>query len=75
MAGGFDIKNGDIIYGVMEDKFGNSALIVQKSDYSRVMAEIELDSGDGYYVNKVYEYIHWLKADKYKGQVDLAFNY
>ncbi|HHT5675133.1 TPA: hypothetical protein ACTZF8_005113 [Raoultella ornithinolytica] len=58
MAGGFDIKNGDIIYGVMEDKFGNSALIVQKSDYSRVMAEIELDSGDGYYVNKVYEYIH-----------------
>ncbi|EHQ1051280.1 hypothetical protein KQL11_004458 [Salmonella enterica] len=58
MAGGFDIKNGDIIYGVMEDKFGNSALIVQKSDYSRVMAEIELDSGDRHYVNKVYEYIH-----------------
>ncbi|HDS7241233.1 hypothetical protein Q4R62_11875 [Morganella morganii] len=58
MAGGFDIKNGDIIYGVMEDKFGNSALIVQKSDYSRVMAEIEMDSGDKHYVNKVYEYIH-----------------
>lgn len=58
MAGGFDVKNGNIIYGVMEDKFGNSALIVQKSDYSRVMAEIELDSGDKHYVNKVYEYIH-----------------
>ncbi|EDV0511813.1 hypothetical protein QF25_15925 [Salmonella enterica subsp. enterica] len=58
MAGGFDIKNGDIIYGVMEDKFGNSALIVQKSDYSRVMAEIELDSGDKNYVNKIHEYMH-----------------
>lgn len=58
LAGGFDVKNGDIIYGVMEDKFGNSALIVQKSDYSKVLAEIELDSGDGHYVNKVYEYIH-----------------
>lgn len=33
MAGGFDVKNGNIIYGVMEDKFGTSALIVQKSDY------------------------------------------
>ena len=27
IAGGFDIKNSDIIYGVMEDKFGNSALM------------------------------------------------
>ncbi|WP_411170847.1 hypothetical protein [Klebsiella michiganensis] len=58
MAGGFDIKNGDVIYGVMEDKFGNSALIVQKSDYSRVMAEIALDSGDERYINKTYEYFH-----------------
>lgn len=53
IAGGFDIKNSDIIYGVMEDKFGNSALIVQKSDYSKVLAEIELDSGDKNYVNKL----------------------
>lgn len=58
MAGGFDVKNGNIIYGVMEDKFGNSALIVQKSDYSKVLAEIELDSGDKPYVNKTYEYFH-----------------
>lgn len=58
MAGGFDVKNGNIIYGVMEDKFGNSALIVQKSDYSKVLAEIELDSGDKTYVNKTYEYFH-----------------
>ncbi len=57
MAGGFDIKNGDVIYGVMEDKFGNSALIVQKSDYSKVLAEIELDSGDKNYVNKTHEYL------------------
>lgn len=42
----------------MEDKFGNSALIVQKSDYSRVMTEIELDSGDRHYVNKIHEYMH-----------------
>ncbi|EHS88587.1 hypothetical protein HMPREF9689_05419 [Klebsiella oxytoca 10-5245] len=27
IAGGFDIKNSDIIYGVMEDKFGNSTLM------------------------------------------------
>ncbi|MGV8001771.1 hypothetical protein QPK14_06440 [Photorhabdus temperata subsp. temperata] len=58
MAGGFDIKNGDIIYGVMEDKFGNSALIVQKSDYSKVLAEIVLDSGDKHYFNKIHEYLH-----------------
>ncbi|WP_096915203.1 hypothetical protein [Escherichia coli] len=58
MAGGFDVKNGNILYEVMEDKFGNSALIVQKSDYSKVLDEIELDSGDKIYVNKTYEYFH-----------------
>lgn len=58
MAGGFDIKNGDIIYGVMEDKFGNSALIVQKSDYSKVLTDITLDSGDKTYINKTYDYLH-----------------
>lgn len=58
MAGGFDIKNGDIIYGVMEDKFGNSALIVQRSDYSKVLAEIELDSVSKSYVNKTFKYLH-----------------
>lgn len=57
IAGGLDIKNSDIIYGVMEDKFGNSALIVQKSDYSKVLAEIELDSEDKNYVNKTHEYL------------------
>ncbi|WP_192903231.1 hypothetical protein [Photorhabdus khanii] len=58
MAGGFYVKNGNIIYAVTEDKFGNSALIVQKSDYSKVLVEIELDSGDKSYVNKNYEYLH-----------------
>ncbi|HDS6408955.1 TPA: hypothetical protein QHZ98_001698 [Klebsiella oxytoca] len=58
MAGGFDIKHGDIIYGAMEDKFGNSGLIVQKSDYSKVLMEIKLDSGDKSYVNKTYEYLN-----------------
>lgn len=58
MAGGFDIKHGDIIYGVMEDKFGNSGLIVQKSDYSKVLMEIKLDSGDKSYVNKTHEYLN-----------------
>ena len=57
MAGGFDIKNGDVIYEVMEDKFGNSALIVQKSDYSKILAQIERDSGDKNYVNKTHKYL------------------
>lgn len=57
IAGGLDIKNSDIIYGVMEDKFGNFALIVQKSDYSKVLAEIKLDSEDKNYVNKTHEYL------------------
>lgn len=58
MGGGFDVKNGNVVYGVMEDKFGNSALIVRKYDYSKDLAEIELDSGDKHYVNKIYEYFH-----------------
>ncbi|ECI4826476.1 hypothetical protein DRM84_23235, partial [Salmonella enterica subsp. arizonae] len=38
MAGGFNLRNSNIIYGITEDKFGNAALIVQKSDYSKILA-------------------------------------
>lgn len=58
MAGGFYVKNGNVIYGVSEDKFGNSFLTVEKSDFSKVLSEIELDSGSRDYVNVTYEYFH-----------------
>lgn len=59
IARGFDVsRNGDIPYEKMADKFGNSALKVQKSDYSKILAEVELDMVNKHYVNKNYEYLH-----------------